>query len=398
MSNLKEELYKEIELRNNTGVEGVRFDPQIFKSALEKDANIAVAHNCMDFSIDDTADIEVPGGFRFEHGIGASLNKNSRSPYYLEEENGDIILKKDGERLSKIEVTKASPIYGKKTSDGTSMKTIVAAGDGQFGDKQILVAYSNECALKDKGLDCLFCNINATKDRFAEKENIEWKNPKQIAETVKTAYDLGYNHLTITGGFIPERREVEYYLDTAETIREYLGTDTFNGTACIGAPQDLAVLEKYKEAGFSTIGINLEVWNKDFFRAICPGKAELCGGYDNWLKAIDYAIQVFGVGNVRSNFVPGLEPKEYLLEGIETLAEKGVVATAAFNWVPNIGSKFEGHRTPTPEWHWDVQQRIYRILRKYGRTYEQVYNATPGALLLHDFYKVDDELLPVFHQ
>lgn len=276
MRNRKEVLYNEIELRSNIGVEGVRLDPKIFKSVLEKDANIAASHNCMDFSLDDTANVEIPGGFRLDHGIGVQLNKNYRSPYYLEEEDGTIYLKNDGAILSKIEVTKASPIYGKNTSDGTSMKTIVAAGDGQYGDKQILVAYSNECALKDKGLDCLFCNINATKDRFAEKEKIEWKNPKQIAETVKAAYELGYNHLTITGGIIPERREVEYYLDTAETIREYLGTDTFNGTACIGAPQDISVLEKYKEAGFSTVGINLEVWNKDFFKAICPGKAQLC--------------------------------------------------------------------------------------------------------------------------
>ena len=228
MSNRKEVLYNEIELRSNIGVEGVRFDPKIFKSVLEKDANIAASHNCMDFSLDDTANVEIPGGFRLDHGIGVQLNKNYRSPYYLEEEDGTIYLKNDGAILSKIEVTKASPIYGKNTSDGTSMKTIVAAGDGQYGDKQILVAYSNECALKDKGLDCLFCNINATKDRFAEKV---------------------------------------------------------------------------------------------------------------------------------------------------------------------IGSKLEGHRTPTPEWHWDVQQKIYRILRKYGRTFEQVYNATPGAILLHDFYKVEDGLL-----
>lgn len=41
------------------------------------------------------------------------------------------------------------------------------------------------------------------------------------------------------------------------------------------------MLEKYKEAGFSTIGINLEAWNRHLFNTICPGKSELCGGYDH---------------------------------------------------------------------------------------------------------------------
>lgn len=390
MSEGKDILYKELELKNNINVEGVRFEPEVFAEVLNSDKNKAASHNCMDFSLDDTAKVEIPMGLRLEHGIGTMLNKNSESPYYVEAENGEFYIAYKGERLSKFTLTEPAAFLNEKTSDGVLMRTIAQAGSGKYEENQLLIAYSNECALKDKGLDCLFCNINATKNRFAEKENIQWKTPKQIAETVKTAYDRGYNHVTITGGFIPERRELEYYLDAAEEIKEQLGQETFNGTACIGAPIDLTVIEKYKEAGFSTVGINLEVWNRHFFEGICPGKSQLGGGYDNWRKAIDYAVEVFGKGNVRTNFVPGLEPKEYLLEGIETLAEKGVVATAALSWVPNIGSAFEGHRTPTKEWHWDVQKKIYQILKKNGRTFREVYNATPGAILLHDFFKIDE--------
>ena len=127
------------------------------------------------------------------------------------------------------------------------MKTIAQdTGNPRHGRKNLSVAYCNECALRDKGLDCLFCNINATRVKFAEKENIQWKTPKQIAETVKAAYDEGYDHFTVTGGFVPERREVEYYLDVAKAIQEELGTEDFHGTACIGAPKDLTVIEKYK--------------------------------------------------------------------------------------------------------------------------------------------------------
>lgn len=399
MGDLKSVLYKELELKNNISVEGIQFDPEIFREELEKNKHLALSHNCMDFSLDDTKDIIIPAGGRTAHGIGIGFNKNSSSPYALIKEENQLFIVKDAQKLVKLQLVEPAKYQSKKTSDGTLMKTIAMGGGGlEYGNGQITIAYSNECALIEKGKDCLFCNINATKARFAEKECIQWKNPIQISETVKAAYEEGFNHLTLTGGFIPERREVEYYIDAAEKITDILGTATFNGTACIGAPVDLSVLEKYKEAGFDSVGLNMEVWNRHFFEAICPGKSEVCGGYDHWVDAIDYAIQVFGKGNVRSNFVAGLEPKEYLLEGIQTLAEKGVVATSFFPWIPNIGSKFEGHRTPTAEWHWDVQQKIYRILRNSGITYENVYNATPGTMLLHEFYKVEDELLPVFNR
>jgi len=175
-----------------------------------------------------------------------------------------------------------------------------------------------------------------------------------------------------------------------ENIKEVLGRDDFNGTACIGAPLDLTVIDKYKEAGYSTISFNTEVWRKEYFNVYCPGKVTECGGYDNWLNAIRYAIKVFGEGNVRSNFVAGLQPKEILLEGIEALASIGVVAVAS-SWVPALGSPLEGHRSPTVDWHWDVQLKVAQILRKYGRTYEQIFNATAGRGITLDIYEVEDE-------
>ena len=152
-----------------------------------------------------------------------------------------------------------------------------------YFDEVAFVAYSNECSLKDKGKECLFCNINATKDAYGEAQGINWKYPKQIGETIAAAYKEGFKHVTISGGFIPERREVDYYLDVAESIQEYTGLEDFNGTACIGAPKDFSVIDKYKEVGFRTLATNLEVWDRNLFKAFCPGKEELSGGRDHWI-------------------------------------------------------------------------------------------------------------------
>ncbi len=385
----KEEWLEEVKLSVYMAAEGIRFDPEIFKEELKKDKNSALSHLCMDFSVDDTGIFQVPREGRLDHGIGFAFNRNHHSPFSVEKEEGKFYLKKEGKVISGIKFPKSPQFYNENTSDEVPMKTIATAGSREYNDNLILIAYSNECALRDKGKDCLFCNINATKARFGEKEGIGFKNPRQIADTVKAAYDEGYDHLTITGGFVPERRELEYYVDAAEAIRETLGRDEFNGTACIGAPADLSVIEKYKEAGFSSVAFNTEVWGEDYFDIVCPGKTSECGGFKHWIKAIEYAVEVFGRGNVRSIFVAGLQPKEVLLEGIEFLAEKGVVTIPSI-WVPNVGSALEGHRTPTPEWHWDVQQKVYQILRRNGVTYQQLYNASPNITVQHSLFRIED--------
>jgi hypothetical protein len=399
MSNIKERLLKEVEIRTTVTVEGVSYDPKIFEADLENGEVASTVHNLFDFCWDDTVAYPIPVGARSANGIYIPFIKNAASPYEIKKEDGQLCLVQNGNVLLELHLSKPPAYFNKTTLDGTPMRTVLittADGNHAYDCRSIVIAYSNECSLHEKGLDCLFCNINATKTRFGEKEGIRWKNPSQIAEAVKEAFQEGFNQLTITGGFIPERREVDYYIDVAEKLREVLDADVFNGTACIGAPVDLSVIEKYKEAGYRTIATNLECANKDFFQAICPGKVQDCGDHDHWIEALLYEVEVFGKGKVRSNIMSGIEPKEYFLETAEFLAEKGVIAVSAVPWRPNIGSKLEGHRTPSPEWHWDLQQKLFQILRKNGRTYEEIYNAGGGDSILLELYRIEDERLPVF--
>jgi len=182
----------------------------------------------------------------------------------------------------------------------------------------------------------------------------------------------------------------------ADAIKEQTGLDDFNGTATIGAPHDLSIIEKYKEAGYRTVATNIEVWDRNIFKAICPGKELQCGGWDHWVKALEYEVEVFGKGRVRSNIVAGLEPKDSTLEGIEYLASKGVVAVAT-SWNPNPGSALEGHRSPEPAWHFDLYKKIAAIHRKYGFTDEQIYDCTAGPTSVYQYFnQIEEETLPIF--
>ncbi len=388
MAYAKEQLLDSIYLKNEIQVEGLSFDENIFQGAgISKTLGENV--NAL-FTCDRHAhkEIEFPAIFYLPvGGYRVHIRWNNQSPFHLEREGDRFFIVKGKEVVVEdVSFAKRPGYYAKQTSDGADMRTIAQ----DYGYGNLFIVYSNECCLKDKGKDCLFCNINATKALYGEEQNIQWKNANQIGETVAECYKNKYSHLTVSGGFVPERREVDYYVDIAEAIQEHTGQESFNGTACVGAPNDLNSIDLYKEAGFSTIATNMEIWNSKLFEVICPGKSELCGGQKNWLETLKHEVEVFGKFKVRSTFVSGIEPKESLLEGMEILVSKGVIALPS-QWYVNYGSALEGHRTPDPEWHWEVFERVHAIYQKYGVTWEQLRNATAEPdLVIHDLLRLSE--------
>lgn len=397
MSDIKNQLYKELEIKNAAMVEGIDVNPAIFKHlnlGLGNGKYQEQIHTLFEYDHEPHAGIEFPVGFTSPNGLKIAFRWDRRSNYAINYDSNKYYLTYKGNEVFPIEFLSRPEYYKLKTTDSTDMSHVATYNR----EGTIFVSYSNECSLKEKGLDCKYCNINATKDTYGEKQNIQWKYPKQIGETAAAAYKNGAKHITISGGFIPERREVDYYIDVAEAIKEHTGLDDFNGTGVIGAPADLEVIDRYKEVGYRTIAINIELWDKNMFKTICPGKEQECGGWEHWVKALEHAAKVFGYGRVRSNIVGGIEPKNSTLEGVEYLASKGVICGVGA-WCPNPGSELEGHRTPEPAWHLDMAHKVYNIYRKAGFTYDQLYdcNAAPTTLC-HDLYKINDELLPVFQE
>lgn len=388
---LRKQLLDELKIVNGLEAEGVNFAPSIFNEYFSEHPEDALFHYCMDNSYEDTTKFHVPAEIRVGHGFGSQVQTNFKSPYKLIKEGSEFFVTKNEEVLAPFSISKAWVSYGKKTSDGVRFGSFLTTGNLKYGEGVAFVAYSDECALLQRGKDCLFCNINATKRRFGDLEQHQWKYPKQIGEAVKQAFADGADHFNITGGFVPERRELEYYIDVAEAIQEATGREDFNGTAVIGAPEDLKVLEQYKEAGYKTIAIHPEVWGENWFNAICPGKAEVGGGFHHYLDAVDAALEIFGKGRVRTQFVAGLQPKNELYDGLEYFAERGVVALS-LAWIPNIGSALEGQRSPTEEWHWEVVNKNYEILRKNGITYDILYDSLPNRRVLGDLFRINDHI------
>lgn len=371
--------------------EGVNVNPEDFKNLDYENTYAEQIRSQFDWNFKNYVSSKIPAAFRLKTtNFHSRLYWNPSSQYSIVKDGEEFLLiKGKDEVLDKVYFERKPKFYNKKTSDGKDMSRIVQARS----KGRLSITYSNECALLDKGMDCLFCNINDTKRRFGELDHIEWKNPQEIGETVAEGYREGYRGFNLTGGFIPERREVKYYLDVIEAVKEHTGIEDVHGMACVGAPSDLSVIEKYKEAGYQHIATNIEIWDENIFKAICPGKEQLCGGRQNWINVLKKEVEVFGKGNVRSCLVAGIEPKESLMEGVEYLASLGVIACPNI-WKPCIGSALEGHRSPITEWHEEVVERTYQIYKKYGFNLEQFYYVRGTDEVYAYLFEIDGKTLP----
>lgn len=380
----KQALFDELFLQIELYVHGIALDPDELNS-LGVGSELSEQRQVLfDMNRKHQNAVTLPSAFYLPLGACTTFRWDASSRYRLRVVDGKPVIFKDNtEFVSEIQFHKRPPVDG-VTSDGTPFDRF-----GTFTDEGgAFLIFSNECDLKRTGDDCKFCNINATAENYRDK-NIPLKSPRQLAEVYTAAFNAGYgNHLRLSGGFIPERREVEYYLDIADEIRDRTGQDEIHALTVIGAPADLSLIDKYKEAGWSNLAINIEVWDKNIFETICPGKSKRYGGRDHWVAAMKHAVSVFGRGNIRSSLVGGLEPKTSTLEGVEYLASIGVIAFPGA-WIPNPGSELEGHRSPETSWHYDVMQQSVKIYAKYGFTTHQLYSCAGGRSCFSDAFRIN---------
>jgi hypothetical protein len=310
-------------------------------------------------------------GFVLPHGINTNVKYARWTPYSIVVDGGTPVLLHDENPITELafEIPQTHPELEQVLSSGVKVRSLLSIDP----HGQVNVGFSDECALKDKGEDCLFCSYN-TRERDPSRPTI--KHALQIAEAYDIVRRAGKaNHFKISGGFVPERRELESYIDVVEAIREK--HRKFNGVAVIGAPADLSILAKYKEAGYTDISHNLEVWDKDLFGFVCPGKARRNGGFQHWVDSLVASVEIFGKGHVHSNFVGGLDSKEPFLDGIEFLSSRGIVAHFGV-FRPEKGTPFEGHRSPSAAHHWEILDRATDIQIRHGFTVEQMYRG-PGS-------------------
>ncbi|HOW37026.1 MAG TPA: radical SAM protein [Candidatus Pacearchaeota archaeon] len=300
--------------------QGVDFEKEpkgIMKTVKEEYRALFDARLSPEHTLNLPPEIVLPGD------IVAKTIYRPNSEYLIKEsEEGPILVRKSGEEITPVKFPPRPEYYNEKTSSGIPMNQV-----GQLlGLDCMGIILNSYCSRADNNKQCKFCNINPTTGE--KSDNI--RNLEEIIETVRRAYnDKAFNLVNLTGGtFKDSELEFVTYLNYSKKIREILQLPFLPGVSSINPPnKDL--LKKYEEelkaSNFDLVTYNLEVWDKDLLKKVCPGKDEL-GGRDRYIKSAKSTIEILGKGHVGIIFTVGpWESVNSILNGCDQLAKEGIL-------------------------------------------------------------------------
>lgn len=343
---------------------------------------------------DFTEGYGVPFDLYFKDGTraGFRIGTHETDPYTIDFSQGKFWLYSHGEPIEEIFFSKRPDFYEKNTSSGVPMKTVAIAK----GQDAIMIHPYRYCYYFKEGLQCKFCDMdyNLKLQLSLGKKFKVQVNPQDIYETIKEALkEKGkWRSINMTGGSDPTngyQKEFEFYLECVKAVKAAFVDMGFNmervPLAAIMTPLKEDQYIQLYEAGLRSYGANLEVWDKEKFPLVCPGKSKYLGR-EEWIKRAINAVKIFGKGNVFSYFVAGVEfaPPPYgagvdapiepiiksNLEDREFLMENGVMPSSC-HWAIEPGTDFYkmGATQPPLEFFVKLGREDFLLKKKMGFNY-----------------------------
>lgn len=149
--------------------------------------------------------------------------------------------------------------------------------------------------------------------------------------------------------------------ETIKNMNEYIDFDNFDTYLNIAPHDNINRLKNIKELGIKQVQYNLEIANKELFEYTCPGKMK----YEEFVDKLKEAVSVMGNGNVRTNFVLGLQNIDELLDEVEKFAEFGIVSDYSI-FQPKKGTEYYNKKSPSFDEVNYFIERLVDIYMKYG--------------------------------
>ena len=270
------------------------------------------------------------------------------SPFSLEISNEGLMLQYCGRNISQVEVQPADTLLDYPVSSTAKIRDICL-----LATDRVRVQHSKNCYFKRCGVGCRFCEVEDHEYSFTREDIFH-----AIDAYLNSQHE--FRHFLIGGRSDTPTQEPEEILDIVRYIRDQGDWPVY--VMCV-PPQDLAVLEKWKVAGVTELGMNIEIWDSALAKEWMPGKGSI--SRRNYIEALKMAASLWGrTGNVRSAFVVGLEPMTSLLEGIEEVCEAGAAPIlSVFRPIP--GTPGDKIVPPDNDWLLSVYQKATAICKKY---------------------------------
>jgi len=345
---------------------------------------------------------KIPMGFHLSDKCCVQIRTNDKSPYLLDFIDGEFLITENNEPIAKGIYFDPKPgWYDMQLEDGTPVPVVVQGFSGEY----MFITINRYCELWNTKDQCLFCDINATfkSQRAGEEDVVARLEPRLLADALKIAINADSRYrlaVVITGGTIlgtyRGQTEIEFYCSRLNAMREKL--QVWLPTTFQIDPQDDEGWRRLRETGVGSIQPNIEVWDKNLFKWICPGKDKFIG-YDEWIKKTIRGVDFWGRGLIQPNFVLGVEMAKP--HGFEKVSE-AVKSTASgwdflmshgvlprYNqWYIESGSAFANQQPPPLEFFIEAQ-KAYTELRwkhKFDPPFPSTFTRTSYLLAcLQDF-------------
>jgi len=262
--------------------------------------------------------------------------------------------------------------FGKKTSKGIPMETIA-----DVRTQKLIMSTYKKCAFRDMGKHCKFCaffcngaggDIETDPDDAYEVVKEAIKEPGRFAEIqLSGGTDLA-------GSYRFEREEMRYIRIWQAIGKNFTGR--FPSQLMSPAYPKEILKRIYDNTGITSCSLNIEIADKKLFKEYCPGKEKYIG-YDNWIKNLCDAVEIFGKGNVCTQIVAGAElagksgfkdineALESNFKVCEMLAKNGVVFLGSV-WRPHAKADLGLVPMQPLEYYVRLTQGLHEIRKSYG--------------------------------
>ncbi len=263
----------------------------------------------------------LPQILRLGDGVVTALLRRRNSPWQLKLEGEIPRLYFGGKYVQDVELPERPPYFGKVLGDGIRSESVIAvAGESTPG----FFLYPR-CFYFGRGEPCGFCSLKgnrATSGRAMAMDFTEDLVGKATRLFQNTAWK-GIPVISISAGTpATDEESMEQVIRLIRAVYDALDPK-LPIHALVHPPNDLNLIEQYKRAGLTSIAFNLEVFGRDAFARLCPGKEKFYG-YDRWLEALRVARDVFGKYSAFCGLVWGLEPAASTMEGNRYFLENGI--------------------------------------------------------------------------
>lgn len=265
------------------------------------------------------------------------------SPYHLRSKDGTFYIEdENGERVS-------ISLFDDLPKTGTVIDDLARPHSNHV----ISLWPSLVCCYDKPSFKCKFCSIKPTdSQKVVPAEDVVAGLRALFALTDRYSINLG------GGTYLNPDHMARYLIEIIKGVRAFTNTPI---SVELAPPSDISLIKRLKDAGASSLIMNLEVSDPERRRLICPGKSSIA--YSHYYECYSYGVEVFGRGKISCVLIAGIQPKEDIINECEKLTDLGVIPTI-IPFKPMDDCEFRDKKNcPAEELLW-ISSRLGAILRQ----------------------------------